>query len=248
MSRFTYIFAIALMLLAPASARADIAFDSFTAASNGTGDQSFTHTVTGSSVTMLAFILVLSASDVINSVTYGGVALTQQGTSLDVGPGSQRYSKWMLVGPASGANTFAVDLSTSDSIAVSVVTYTGTDGTQPDDINQFNSNSAGTSYISNATSTVSGAWHVAGFRANSDVASANSTKRGESVIGGTDNGVFDSNAAISPIGGSTFNFTNGNSARATQAIVLAPGTQASSAGARSRAPSGGVASGGSLNF
>ena len=87
---------------------------------------SFHHTVTGASSNLLLIVGVMTDTGATVSVTptYAGQDMSPVIARTHTG-GKPRVEIWELVAPATGANTVAVTLSTSDKSAVLAISFTG---------------------------------------------------------------------------------------------------------------------------
>lgn len=234
----------------PQSSLAAIAFDSASSGS-GAATGSFTHTVTGSNVTLVVDVIQITASGKVTSVDFNGTALTQVGAELTFGSGARWMTKWILVAPASGAHSITVTGAGAFDWAAVASSYTGTSATQPDAFSSSQSSSAGTTWTNTFTSTADNSWHVSGFTGNTISAGASTVERIEQALfGGIFVGMYDGNTAITPAGSDTLNFITTNSGgRAAFGVTLAPSTESGLVVVTTHQPhGGGVASGGSLNF
>jgi hypothetical protein len=120
-------------------------YDNATSAYFGTGSTTHTqsHTTAGSNRVLAVFCRTYDGAGV-SGVTYNGVSLTQSGTEQTFG--SDRFSKWFLVNPASGANNVVVTCSTSRRLDLDIVSLTGAlQSGQPDAANSATGSSASAS-------------------------------------------------------------------------------------------------------
>jgi hypothetical protein len=84
---------------------------------------SVSHTCTGSNLILWCLMQNENQSG-FNSITYGGVQLTEAITYNMTN--SQQISLWYLIAPATGSNTFAVDrIGTVNDCQMQIVSYTG---------------------------------------------------------------------------------------------------------------------------
>lgn len=100
-----------------------------------TQTSSTTHNVTFNNVAgdflIVGFNNTSGSGDVVSSVTYNGVALTEVATH--VVPNNNFSSVWYLANPATGSNTLAISYSGSSDCRGAVQSYTGVDLTSPID-------------------------------------------------------------------------------------------------------------------
>lgn len=205
-----------------------IAFDAFSSG-NGTGSSlSVSHTTTGSDRALVVCIANLdnNADPVSGNVTYNGVAMTKIAeTTIGV---SRWAGLFLLIAPNTGANNIAATLAGTANWSVVSTSYTGVEQTgQPEDFNTNSDGTNGTTFSINNTSITDEAWHVGCFQTAGTIdAGASTTKRGQQGpwSGSVLSGMFDTNAAISPAGSNTLNFTCNNSARSAISLILAPGS------------------------
>lgn len=208
-----------------------IAFD---AATDGglflaTSSATYSHTCTGSNRILFVFVNITSPSTTISGVTYNTVALTHITDSVG-SPGTNALSSWYLVAPATGANNIVVSLTGSNNLAVMSSSYTGAkQSAQPD--NSTTNEGTGVSSLTTSLITVAdNSWTVLSVAQNLGQPSAGtgSTQRLSSAT--TDNGLYDSNAAITPAGSTSMAVSLGGSRNITAMMVsFSPPATASSA-------------------
>ncbi|MCA9962470.1 MAG: hypothetical protein KC443_25725, partial [Anaerolineales bacterium] len=128
-----------------------ISHDSTTALQINTA--SFSHTCTGSNLTLVVPIWIFdgSADITVTDITYNSVSLTQRRARVETFGGRYwRVEIWTLDSPATGSNTVAVTLSgTPSGYAVGAISYTGANngvGTTGD--NSSNDNNPSTTHTS----------------------------------------------------------------------------------------------------
>lgn len=183
----------------------NIAFDAANGISDGIGGAStysWSHTCTGNARILIVGFFAYKAADTsdrVTSVTYGGVAMTQLCTDFSAGGGWRAYL-YGLVNPASGANNVQIDFNTNMEIGYWSSSYTGAHGSGLPDSTNTGSGSA--SSVSLSTTTVKdNCWLVMFVKsapANMIAGTATTKRSGD----GSNFGIFDSNAAITPPGSS----------------------------------------------
>ncbi|MCK9370421.1 hypothetical protein M0R04_10975 [Candidatus Dojkabacteria bacterium] len=195
-----------------------IAFDN---ATSGFTVSSATHTIssfvtTGSDIVLT--VGVLSTSNAISGVTFGGNAMTQVGTEITMGNG-YKTSQWIYkVGSATTANIVATVGGSAGNVFVAAASYTGCDqSTQPDNSGQTYFSIVSTSDASSLTPTVDDCWVVcyAGDEGEAPAAGANTTLRVAQVV----HGIFDNNAAINPAASTTITTTTSSSNRSSHHLL-----------------------------
>ena len=109
-----------------------LALDNKTTDEADTSSFSFPHTVTSSGSQLLLIVGVMTDSGATVSVTptYAGQDMSPV-ISRTHASGKPRVEIWELVAPATGSNTVAVSLSSSDKAAVSAISFTGAYQTTP---------------------------------------------------------------------------------------------------------------------
>ena len=132
------------MTVTPASAAGDLVYEAITArnaydvplavdadnhgSTTGATSLSITHT-TGSTANLMLVSVAIGDEDgqnpaTVNSVTYGGVAMSNRGTTTAAGT---RVALYALASPAAGTANLTVNVSESVPFAVGVTTFTGAD-------------------------------------------------------------------------------------------------------------------------
>ncbi len=151
-----------------------IAFDVASGLQSNSGTvHTFAHTCSGSNRLLVVFVMCAS-SRTVNSVTYGGVAMTFK--TKTSGP-SQNIHIYHLVAPATGSNNVVVTIDSSSFCYPTAVSYTGVDQTTPTGNSVAQNGSTATVTL---TTTVDNAIIVAGARDANDgstSAGANATQR-----------------------------------------------------------------------
>lgn len=136
-----------------------ITFDASSSGSFGSSPDTWTHTCSGSD--RILFVAVFSQGT-ISGATYNGVTMTSLGTYGYTSP-TGNGELFMLVNPATGANT--VSVSSSGNLIGVAASYNGAKQTgQPDaTINtQTTGGSTGTTLTSTVSITAPGSWLVTG--------------------------------------------------------------------------------------
>lgn len=108
-----------------------IAYDTATTSTGSSVNSlSFSHTCTGSDLLLLVAVTMRRInSATVDDVTYNGVSMTLVTTATS---GSRYAELWRLAGPATGSNTVAVSLSTTEQeVSAGVMSFTGVDQTTP---------------------------------------------------------------------------------------------------------------------
>jgi hypothetical protein len=115
------------LLLLPALAFSAPAIDASSAsAADNTVDFNWTHTPSGTPTALFVFVGGdASASDFVNDVTYNSVSLTEHASSPWCMTNSCLHV-WYTFSPPSGAQTVAVDITSSNSHSAVAYTFTGT--------------------------------------------------------------------------------------------------------------------------
>lgn len=197
-----------------------IAFD----AAGGAGTGSWSHTCTGSNGLLLAF--VSSFTDNTITATYNNVSMTSLGTVAFNGGG--RYATlFYLLGPSTGANTLAIS---GDSGVVGGVSasYNGVLQSGFPDASLKEENITGvTSNAISVTTIADNCWYACGALTttiNDPTAGSGTTERGTTQDDAAEKtSWFDGNAAKTPAGSVTLNYSYGTSdATAAFMVSFAP--------------------------
>ena len=183
-----------------------IAFDS---AQSRTGNltpptsQTWSHTVTGSDTILFVHCQIISAN-AITGATYNGVGMTLVDSQLSLGDLFGKAYLFVLINPATGANTVSVQTSGSTLGACygSSSSYTGAaQSAQPphDNKNVATTTALTTSIDTSSAPSTDNCWIVGGYKANGN----NTTTAGAGTTfrsAGNWNGIMDNNVAITPAG------------------------------------------------
>src|SRR3990167_2462235 len=148
-----------------------------------------------------------TSSDTITGITYGGVAMTRFPNGF-VGSAVASSFLYFLVAPATGANNVVVTCSLSHSLRSACASYTGAAQTGQPDSGANEANTA-TPVELNGTTVADNSWAVGYCQAGDAItASAGTTLRGSGT--GSAHQIMDKNAATTPAGAFTLNFTIGS--------------------------------------
>lgn len=187
-----------------------IAFDAVTFATPAAGTTpTYSHTCSGNNRILFVSIVVYGGdTDRINSVTYGGVAMTEL-IQVQGNLGGTIHHLYYLVAPASGANNVIINASTSISVDTHAASYTGVRQTSPvPTFDGFNTIGGSASIITlDLTTTEANCWLVGGGWEN----------LGSTITGGTGTTVrhagsstaWGDSGGVVPIGAQTLNFNMG---------------------------------------
>lgn len=175
------------------------------------------HTCTGND----RFIVVVTGgqNSVASGVTYGGIAMTQFGTSLNPAT-NRRINSWYLVAPPSGANNVVATFSGSTGWHyIEVTSYTGVDPLNPV-ITSGDKTGTGTTATIDFTTTSATQWGVYGITYNTATASAGT--RSYERQDNTELAMYDSNSTL-PSGSTDMNTSLSSSvAWGANYIVIQP--------------------------
>ena len=220
-----------LLEIATPRVEAAIALDSANAGASGTGTSlTYAHTTAGSNrILFVGFAVTTQNTDDITGVTYNGVALTIV-NKIKVPTTDDRWTYlYYLVAPATGANNIVISSTSSTAKTANAVSYTGASQTGVPDSSATNTATSGTTFSLTTTSVADNSWLVGLLRVGSTglVAGSGTTLRG-TVSSFTK--MADSNAAVTPAGSNSLNFTtDGNSPRYGGVVAsFAPDVPASS--------------------
>lgn len=200
-----------------------IAFDAkATGGSSGTSPLVWSHTVTGSNP-ILWVEAYSSGGDFLTGCTYNSVSMTQAIKSANAVGGDQIYL-YYLAGPATGTHSVSCSFSAGTLYGDSA-SYTGAKQTGIPDASNSGTNAGGAVSFT-LTTVANNAWIVAGAENNSTASLCNTSctniavRQTNSSFGGI--GLLDSNAAITPAGGTTVGIHDGASALVLIAASFAP--------------------------
>lgn len=182
-----------------------IAFDIATVDSTGASSPSSSSTAsTVSGATLgLVWIDFSNNASTVSSVTWGGVSMTKLSEQI---VGSQTFSLWAILNPASGVQTVVTTYTGSVPTCIFMMSYTGSSNTLP--TNVFTPVTGSAASISSPVTTLKdNSWVVNMMyeqSSNSAFYSAGATRRiGNNGAGGSSRLAGDSNAPISPAGSYT---------------------------------------------
>jgi hypothetical protein len=217
------IIAIFLVLAGASSAWADVAFDASTQDIFRTSSSfSFSHTTTGNQ----RYLTVAGAVNSVDStgVTYNSVSMSLKSRSTS---GSLRSEIYELVNPASGSNSVAVTLPSSQSVICRAVSFTGVNPSTPTGTASTNALGSGTSNTATVTASATGMCLDALVTANAASAhTANTGQVNTSIVQG--GGDIDQASSTEP--GSTCSVQGWSwTTSAVNGIVVVPINAASSA-------------------
>lgn len=177
-----------------------IALDtSASSSASSTTSHSFSYTCTGSDLLLWVYIIFFQTSDVLSTITYNGVAMTQVGTQSSAGAGTRLYS-YVLANPATGAHNVSCTWSGTDSPQFRVASYTGCKQTGiPDASLTFDDEADANGDTESVTSIADNCWHICGWGNSScstwNAGSGSTLRQASSCIG-----LFDSNGPKTPAG------------------------------------------------
>lgn len=192
---------------------AAIALDSANAGASGTGTSlTYAHTTSGSDrILFVGFAVTTQNTDDITGVTYNGSALTLVDKIKVPDTDNRWVYLYYIVAPSTGANNIVINSTSSTAKTANAVSYTGASQTGVPDSSATNTATSGTTFALTTTSVADNSWLVAMLRVGSTglVAGANTTLRGTVS---SFSKMADSNAAVTPAGSNSLNFTtDGNS-------------------------------------
>ena len=212
MKRFLLILPI-FFLWFPNISYAAIAVDSTSQASSAGSVNSLTwsHTITGSNVTLIVLFGENTGTPSQSSVTWNGTAMTPLTTVST--PFANNKIGWYLTNAATGTHNIVATRTTTSTATIrgAAVDYTGTSSVQPDAQNTWSVPSANSGAIS-ITPVASGTWHIATYNNdNSGAVSAgtNTTLRIANA-GDSSMAILDSNGTITAGSPHSLNFTTTN--------------------------------------
>lgn len=168
----------------------------------GTGNATWSQSVSGSDTMVVVIVNSLTANDV-SGVTIDGAAMTQLGSSIDTAPPGATYfiSFWYKLNPTAGSPSIVVSSSTNHYLICASALYTGVSQSGQPDAGP-NTATNGNAIIAPSVSVVaSNAWAIMGVAGNfnsgtSYAAGSATTMR---VAGfGEQVGIADSGAGLSP--------------------------------------------------
>ena len=202
-----------------------IAFDSAVNAQiqNPGTSLTFSHTCSGSD--RILYVMAFTRSDVTTGVTYGGVAMSQVGTTIT--EGTDRYSIWQLIAPATGANNVVITGGASTSLVIGCSqSYNGAkQSSQPDNNTQQGPTTTAT-LTSTLTTVADNCWTALFARASSDgITSAGTGTTQRSTTAGLVQG-YDSNGAITPAGSTSLQTTQTSQSTTHFMVSIAPAVAA----------------------
>lgn len=178
----------------------------------------YSHTTSGSDRLLVVTYQSGTSADRITGITYGGVAMTKLGSSLQ----NTRFTGYYyLLNPSLGANNVVLTGSTSDVIEAYSASYTGVNQTGNPEASTSNNNglvnvAGGASLTSSVTTLSDNAWLIMSAWSFQDgiSAGANTTS-----FNGTNSGFYDSNGAKSPPGSFSLAVTAAGSTRVSEILA-----------------------------
>lgn len=189
---------------------------SFDAASGGTQSAgtslTYSHTV-GVGADRILFVginfFAADAADDITGVTYAGVAMTQITKQSIIGTNQQWSYLYYLVNPTSGANNVVINKTSTDDIRSNSASYAGASQLAQPDASITDVETAATTISQSLTTIADNCW-VVSFAMNSAttiVAGTGTTARANQTFCA----IGDNNAAKTPPGSVSMQWTNGGS-------------------------------------
>lgn len=191
-----------------------IAFDAASAQSQDASVTStFAHTCSGSDRYLIVGVMV-GAGNTVTGVTYNGVAMTQINTQISGGTTFDNFYLFGLVAPATGANNIVITASASTFIYGGGLSYTGVDQANSVDVSTTATSTVVGAITTSLTTTIDNVWLVAFVGMGNGNNNGNTITAGASTIRRTTDpglggwySLFDSNAAKTPAGSHSLNFS-----------------------------------------
>ncbi len=180
-----------------------------TATINLTGTTALNTTYTCSGVNRILFLMTMSGSTWwTGDFAYGGVAMTQIASGVIA---NNRITLWYLINPASGSNSITGSWGGNEGHGVILSSYTGVGG-----INVSSSTTgSGTSFTMSGTTTKDNCWGIyAGATGGVGAITAGTNSSLISRFASVTEGLFDTNAAQTPAGSKSMQFTGDNASKA----------------------------------
>ena len=141
----------------PTNTPCGVAFATATATSLTATSATFSYTVSGTNTLLLVqvYIEANGTSDVVNTVTFNGTALTRIVQDRDTTSGHGDLETWRLVNPASGTHNVVVSISdtTARVLHIGAISYTGVNQTSPIGASTSLNQAAATSHSISLTTT-----------------------------------------------------------------------------------------------
>lgn len=166
-----------------------IAFDNAATVLAGVTGNSSAAFVVGSSTQRLLVVATIASADSVSAVSYGGVAMTKLGASVQNSATANYNTFWYLLSPATGSNTLAVTC--PDTYYADAASYSGVKQQAPEASN------SGTTASLSVTTIAGASWVIITIASDdsSAAAGANTTARATNAIGGM---IGDSNGPQAP--------------------------------------------------
>lgn len=206
-----------------------ITFDNATSSGFGANVSSKTvsHT-TGSGSNRILFVGVAMSgnviTDLVSGITYGGVSMTKITDAAGIDGNTGDVTVYYLANPASGTNDVVVSFSVNNGGGIQVVSYSDSKQTGiPDSGNTLSTSSGGTNIDLATTTIADNSWTL--MFGMCDSGSGLTAGTGTTLRGTVLSAVYamgDSNAAITPAGSSTLEFTNASAKQTAVIISFAP--------------------------
>lgn len=195
--------------------------------SSTSGGSPFTwnHTCTGSNM-YLVVALYNSAGDQVTGVTYNGTAMAQV-SKQNVFGGAEAYL-FILANPTTGSSLAISVTKSSGNMTGCAVSYSGCKQTGQPDASTTGTSGASTTYSEALVSIADKCWHITGVFGNA----TNAISAGASTTVRTHNealhsvAIGDTNAAVTPAGSNTLNFSASSMSWASNGITLSPAPDA----------------------
>lgn len=196
-----------------------VAFDAVS--NSGYSPASWSHTCSGNQRLLLVCV---TGSSRPTGITYNGVALTKLASSAGNGTTGKTMELWYLIAPATGSNTIAVSGSPTDYIGIAQ-SYTGVKQSGFPDAEHFvyDSSGAKTTHSGTVTTVANNCWLVGWAHTNGGNTSAGANTTQRSASGSFAFEGYDSNAARTPAGSQSLNFSSATSVFWSSVVVsIAP--------------------------
>jgi hypothetical protein len=189
----------------------------------------FSHTCSGSD--RILFVSAFVRNQVISSITYNGVSMTEIGTREGPQGGSSDYiSLYYLVAPATGVNNVVITIPSSAVIIGGSVSYTGASQTGQPDNSQNNNTTVEATTTTTLTTVADNCWVMGMVRAGSDGNTSAST--GTTLRANTAGyfQMYDKNGPVTPAGSASIITTQVSQTTMAKIASFAPSVSASNTG------------------
>lgn len=196
-----------------------------TSANNAGGTSgSFSYTCTGSDRALFSLYNGDSAARTAgHTATYNSVSLTKI-LGQNIAGGNYGMSTFGLLGPASGANTFAYNSGDAgDPVRIMLASYSGVKQTGLPDASAQAAYTASTGQTQSVTTVAANSWIVYGVQVNSagNIAVTSGATKRQEPVSRTDGWFGDTNGGVSA-GSNSASWTWTNGVAGTQAVSFAP--------------------------